>query len=63
MKNIVISSGSLLMGGIERVLIEFLKNLDKSKYRIFLFIEKDFGKSNVFYNEVPKEIRIYFLKI
>ena len=62
MKNIVISSGSLLMGGIERVLIEFLKNLDKSKYRIFLFIEKDFGKSNVFYNEVPKEIRIYFLK-
>ena len=62
MKNIVISSGSLLMGGIERVLIEFLKNLDKSKYRIFLFIEKDFGKNNVFYNEVPKEIGIYFLK-
>lgn len=62
MKNIVISSGSLLMGGIERVLIEVLKNLDKSKYRIFLFIEKDFGKNNVFYNEVPKEIGIYFLK-
>lgn len=62
MKNIVISSGSLLMGGIERVLIEVLKNLDKSKYRIFLFIEKDFGKSNVFYNEVPKDIEVFFLK-
>ena len=62
MKNIVISSGFLIIGGIERILIEILKNLDKSKYRIFLFIEKDYGKDNVFYNEVPKEIEIFFLK-
>lgn len=62
MKNIIISSGTLMMGGIERVLIEVLKNLDKNKYRIFLFIEKDLGKENIFYDEIPEEVKVYFLK-
>lgn len=62
MKNIVVHSGTLLMGGIERILIEVLKNLDKNKYRIFLFIEKDWGEENVFYDEIPEEVKVYFLK-
>ncbi|WP_027128200.1 glycosyltransferase [Fusobacterium perfoetens] len=62
MKNIVIGTGSLLMGGIERVLQEVLKNLDKNKYKIFLFVEKDYGKSNIFLDEIPKEVEVYFLK-
>lgn len=62
MKNIVITSGTLLMGGIERVLIEVLQNLDKEKYKIFLIIERDHGKGNVFLEQIPKEIKLYFLK-
>lgn len=62
MKNIVIRSGNLLMGGIGRVLIEFLQNIDLKKYRVFLFIEKDYGKNNIFISEVPKDINIFFLE-
>lgn len=62
MKNLVVRSGSLRMGGLERVLIEMLQNLDKAKYRISLIIEDDSGKENIFLNQVPKDIDIYFLK-
>ena len=62
MKNLVIRSGSLRMGGLERVLIEMLQNLDMKKYRISLIIEDNSGKENVFLNQVPEDIDIYFLK-
>lgn len=61
-KNLVIRSGSLRMGGLERVLIEMLQNLDKNRYNISLIIEDDSGKENVFLDQVPKGIDIYFLK-
>ncbi|MGL5918282.1 MAG: glycosyltransferase, partial [Cetobacterium sp.] len=62
MKNLVIRSGSLRMGGLERVLIEMLQNLDRKKYKISLIIEDNSGAENIFLPEVPKEIEIYFLK-
>ncbi|MEG1338887.1 glycosyltransferase [Cetobacterium sp.] len=62
MKNLVIRSGSLRMGGLERVLIEMLQNLDRKKYNISLIIEDNSGEENVFLDQVPKGIDIYFLK-
>lgn len=62
MINLVIRSGSLRMGGIERVLIEVLQNLDRNKYNISLLIEDDSGEENVFLKDVPKDIDLYFLK-
>lgn len=61
-KNLVVRSGSLRMGGLERVLIEMLQNLNKELYDISLIIEDDSGKENVFLNQVPKDIDVYFLK-
>lgn len=61
-KNLVVRSGSLRMGGLERVLIEMLQNLDGNRYNISLIIEDDSGKENVFLDQVPKGIDVYFLK-
>lgn len=63
MINLVIRSGSLRMGGIERVLIEVLQNLDRKKYNISLLIEDDSGKDNIFLKDVPQDIDLYFLKL
>ncbi len=62
MKNIVIRSGSLRMGGLERVLIEVLQNLNLEKYRVSLIIEDDSGDENIFLEDIPKNIDVYFLK-
>lgn len=59
---IAFRSGSLRMGGLERILIEILKEIDKDKYEITLFIEDDCGEENVFEKDIPKEIDYYFLK-
>lgn len=62
MKNLVIRSGSLRMGGLERVLIEVLQNLNRSKYNISLIIEDDCEEENIFFDDIPKGIDLYFLK-
>lgn len=61
-KNIVFRSGSLRMGGLERVLIETLQNIDLDKFHVTLFIEDDSGKDNIFLKDVPEGIKVYFLK-
>ena len=61
-KNIIIRSGSLRMGGLERVLIEVLQTIDKKKYNITLVIDDDCGEGNIFEKDIPKEIPYYFLK-
>lgn len=61
-KNVIIRSGTLKMGGLERVLIEVLQSIEKNRYNLYLFIENDAGKENVFLNDVPEWIKIYFLK-
>ncbi len=61
-KNIVFRSGSLRLGGLERVLIEVLQTIDKEKYNITLVIDDDCGEDNIFEKDIPKEIPYYFLK-
>ena len=40
-KRLVIRSGSLRMGGLERILIEVLQTINKEKYNISLIIDDD----------------------
>ena len=61
-KRVIIRSGSLRMGGLERVLIEVLQNIDKKKYDLILVINDDCGEENIFEKDIPKEIPYYFLK-
>lgn len=61
-KHILFSSGSLKMGGLERVLVEYLNVIDKNKYKITLFILSDFGVLDVFRKDIPEYIDIRFLK-
>ncbi|WP_047394950.1 glycosyltransferase [Cetobacterium sp. ZOR0034] len=62
MKNIVIRSGSLRMGGLERVLIDTLNLINRKKYKVFLIIEDDCEEENIFQEDVPKDIELYFIK-
>ncbi len=61
-RKVVFYNGSLRMGGIERVLIEVLKHIDREKYEISLVIEDGLLSENVFEKEVPAEIPITYLK-
>lgn len=61
-KKVVFRSGSLRMGGLERILIEVLQNIDRKKYEVYLFIEDDCGKENIFEKDIPKDIKYFFLK-
>lgn len=62
MKKVLFYNGSLRMGGIERVLVEVLQNIDRSKMSIDLIIEDGIKSLNVFEKDIPKDIKIYYLK-
>lgn len=55
-KKVIFRSGSLRMGGLERVLIEVLQTIDREKLDIYLVIDDDFGKENIFERDIPKDI-------
>ena len=57
-KKVLFYNGSLRMGGIERVLVEVLQNIDKSKIDIDLVIEDGTKTLNIFEKDIPKEIEI-----
>lgn len=61
-KKVLFYNGSLRMGGIERVLVEVLQNLDRSKLDIDLVIEDGIRSLNVFEKDIPKDIKLYYLK-
>lgn len=61
-KKVLFYNGSLRMGGIERVLVEVLQNIDKSKIDIDLVIEDGTKTLNVFEKDIPKETEIFYLK-
>lgn len=61
-KNVVFRSGSLRMGGLERILIEVLQNIDKEKFNISLIIGDDCGEKNIFFKDIPSDIPCHFLK-
>lgn len=61
-KKVLFYNGSLRMGGIERVLVEVLQNIDKNSIDIDLVIEDGTKALNVFEKDIPKEIEIFYLK-
>lgn len=61
-KKVVFRSGSLRMGGLERVLIEVLQTINKEKYDISLVIDDECGEEDIFKKDIPNEIDYYFLK-
>ena len=60
-KKVLFYNGSLRMGGIERVLVEVLQNIDKNQMDIDLVIEDGTETLNVFEKDIPKEIEIFYL--
>jgi len=61
-KKILIHNGSLRLGGIERRVVEFLENVDLSKFSITLVIDDDAGEQDVFRSRIPKGINLIYLK-
>ncbi len=63
MKKIIIYNGQLFMGGIERVLINYLIKLSKVKdVQIELLIKENNPQKNIFEKEVPSNIKISYIK-
>lgn len=63
MKKIAIYNGQLFMGGIERVLISYLEKLSlEKKLDITLILKENNPEKNIFLKEVPKNIKIVFIK-
>ena len=54
-KNILISANTLCIGGIEKSLINLLKNIDLKKYNVDLILEHATGE---LLTEVPTNINI-----
>lgn len=61
-RTILISSGTFVMGGVEKVLVEYLNLIDLDKYKVILFMDSDLGELNILEKEVPESIEIIYLK-
>ena len=63
MGKILFCTDSLILGGQEKISIDYLKMLAESKkYEIFLLINEDNGEEgNVFLNRIPKEVNYKFV--
>lgn len=57
MKKIAIFSNDLSVGGLQKSLYNLLNSLDLEKYHIDLYLLKN----NNFYNQLPKQINVYYL--
>lgn len=60
-RNILIIVSRLLEGGIDTVLIEFLKNLDRERYNITLAIGICMGELEVYRNDIPGDVKVVYL--
>lgn len=60
-KKIVFSIDTLLVGGIEKVLIELLKNISKEKYEIVLLIGYNLGELEKLKNDIPENVKIEYI--
>ncbi|MGL5963483.1 MAG: glycosyltransferase [Fusobacteriaceae bacterium] len=58
MKKITLIHHNMVFGGVEKVLLNFLKNLDRQKFQIKLIL---FEKEGELLNELPEDIEIIFL--
>ncbi|MGL5190342.1 MAG: glycosyltransferase [Cetobacterium sp.] len=60
-KKIVFSIDTLLVGGIEKVLIELLKNISKERYEVTLLIGYKMDELEKLKNEIPNEVKIKYI--
>lgn len=60
-KNILFSIDTLLVGGIEKVLIELLKNILKEKYKVTLLIGYKMDELEKLKSDIPKEVEIKYI--
>lgn len=60
MKKILIAGNNMIIGGIEKSLISFLKTIDYSKYNVTLLLQEKKGE---LLNEIPKSVNIFEYKI
>lgn len=58
---ILILNKCLMMGGIEKVLLETLKNLSELYDDIDSVLKDDYKEQNLFLDEIPKNVKIHFL--
>lgn len=63
MKKIVFCTDSLIMGGQEKISVDYLKMLSENdEYEILLLINEDNGKEgNIFLDKIPKKIKYKFV--
>lgn len=54
-KRIAFFAANLDVGGIERAIINYVNNIDKSKYQVTLFLEK---KEGIYLNDIDRDIEI-----
>lgn len=60
-KKIIIQTGSLRVGGQEKMLSELLKIIDPIKYEVLLLVEENCGKENIYEEKIPNYIKYEFL--
>ena len=54
-KKVIFLSYNLDIGGIERAVLNYVKEIDKTKYEVYLMLEK---KEGIYLDEVPKGVKI-----
>ena len=60
MKNLLFTSYSMCFGGIEKALVNILKNINYNKYEVTLLLEK---KEGIFLDEIPSNVILKEYKI
>ena len=58
-KNILFYTSGVGLGGVEKVVLEVLKGIDKNKFDIKLAIQ--YENENLFENEIPKEVNYKYM--
>ncbi len=60
-KRLLIIVSGLLQGGIETLLVQYLKHLDRSKFSITLGIGLCMEEQEVYIGSIPKDVRVVYL--
>lgn len=58
MKHLVFLTEHLSFGGAERALVEYLVNIDRSKYKVSLILRDDAGPDNYLLASIPSDVQI-----
>lgn len=58
---VVFFINTFLLGGIEKVLIEYLKNINKEKFEVSLLIGLNMGDAQVLINQLPSDVAYSYL--